>query len=127
MSWHRCLPASWEGNQRIDAILLLVAGGWGLLMVLLHRVQTCRSARASGGQGCRDRGAELTAVAACLLVGLLVQLAGEVLEPVQCGIDVDQGEIGLDDLQVKVPDVGEDAAHPPGRVVPSLARGSGFT
>ena len=40
-----------------------------------------------------------------LLFGLLAQLAGEIGEPVQCGIDADQGEIGLDDLQVKVPDV----------------------
>jgi hypothetical protein len=34
-------------------------------------------------------------------------------------------KLGLDNLQVQVPDVGEDAAHPPGGVVPSLARGSG--
>ena len=41
-------------------------------------------------------------MAARLLFGLLAQLAGEIGEPVQCGIDADQGEIGLDDLQVKV-------------------------
>jgi hypothetical protein len=67
---------------------------------------------ASGGlrRGDRDRGAEFTTVAARLLFGLLAQLAGEIGETVQCRIDADQGEIGLDDLQVKVPDVGEDAA-----------------
>jgi hypothetical protein len=75
---------------------------------------------ASGGlrRGHRDRGAEFTTVAARLLFGLLAQLAGQVGEPVQRGIDADQGEIGLDDLQVKASDVGEDTAHPPSRVVP---------
>ena len=60
-----------------------------------------RLAPASGGlgRGHRDRGAELTTVAARLLFGLLAQLAGEVGEPVQCGVDADQGEIGLDDFQ----------------------------
>jgi hypothetical protein len=53
---------------------------------------------------------KLTTVAARLLLGLLAQLAGEIGEPVQGGIDADQGEIGLDDLQVKFPDVDEDAA-----------------
>jgi hypothetical protein len=64
-------------------------------------------------------------MAARLLFGLPAQLASQVLEPVQGGIDADIGELGLDYLQVKVPDVVEDAAHPPGRVVPSLAGGSG--
>jgi hypothetical protein len=43
----------------------------------------------SGGLWCgsRDRRAELTAVAAGLLFGLLAQLAGEIGELVQCGID----------------------------------------
>jgi hypothetical protein len=31
-------------------------------------------------------------VVARLLFGLLAQLAGEIGEPVQCGIDADQGE-----------------------------------
>ena len=39
-------------------------------------------------------------MAARLLFGLLAQLAGEVGEPVQCGVDADQGEIGLDDFQL---------------------------
>ena len=53
-------------------------------------------ARASGGlrRGNRDRGAELTTVAARLLFGLLAELAGQIGEPVQRGIDADQGEIG---------------------------------
>jgi hypothetical protein len=83
------------------------------------------STRASGGlrRGRGDGGAELAAMAARLLLGLQAQLAGEVTEPVQGGIDADVGELGLDYLQVKVPDVAEDTAHPSGRVVPSLAGG----
>ncbi len=60
-----------------------------------------------------------------LFFGLVAQLAGEIGEQVQGGIDADQGELGLDDLQVEMPDVGQDAAHPSGRVVPFLAGGSG--
>ena len=60
-------------------------------------------------------------MAARLLFGLLAQLAGQILELVQGGIGAHQRELGLDDLQVEVPDVGEDATHPSGRVVPALA------
>jgi hypothetical protein len=42
-----------------------------------------------------------------LLFGLLAQLAGEIGEPVQGGVDAEIGELGLDDLQVEVPDVGQ--------------------
>jgi len=45
-----------------------------------------KHAQASGGKGCR-RPAEFTAVSARLLFGLPAQLVGEILEPVQCGID----------------------------------------
>jgi hypothetical protein len=75
----------------------------------------------SGGNRARDRRAELTAVTAGLLFGFLAQLAGEIGELVQSGIDAHQRELGLYDLQVEVPDVAEDAAHPSGRVVPALA------
>ena len=49
-------------------------------------------AQASGGlrRGNRDRGAELTTVAARLLFGLLAQLAGQIGEPAQRRIDADR-------------------------------------
>jgi hypothetical protein len=76
---------------------------------------------ASGAHRARDGGAELTTVAARLPFSLLSQLAGQALELIQGGIDADKRELGLDYPQVEVPDVGEDAAHPSGRVIPPLA------
>ena len=54
-------------------------------------------ARASGGlrRGNRGRGAELAATAG-LFFDLPAQLAGQVLEPVQGGIDADVGGVALD-------------------------------
>ena len=69
-----------------------------------RRVRASGSAAASGGlrRGHRDRGAELTTVAARLLFGLLAQLAGEIGEPVQGGIDADQGESASLHLAIQV-------------------------
>ena len=46
-------------------------------------------------------------MAAGLLFGLPAQLAGQVLEPVQGGVDAHQRELGLDHVQVEVPDIGD--------------------
>ena len=76
---------------------------------MLRRGSAGTGARPSGGlrRGRGDRGTELAAVAARLLFGLLAQLTGEIGELIQGGIDADKGELGLDDLQVEAPDVGE--------------------
>jgi hypothetical protein len=55
----------------------------------------------------------------------VAQLAARSVNCSSAGLTPTRVKLGLDNLQVQVPDVGEDAAHPPGGVVPSLARGSG--
>ncbi len=76
-------------------------------------------------RGIRDCSAKLTTTPPRLLFGFLAQLMGEFPELVQRRVDADERELALDHLQVEFPDVGEDPPHPSGRVVPSLAGGSG--
>ena len=62
---------------------------------------------------------------ASLLGGLALQLGAELGEPVQRGVDADEGELALDDGEVGAPDVDEDPAQVVGVVVPALARRAG--
>ena len=73
-----------------------------------------RTVAASGGlrRDC-DCGGELAAVVPCLLFGFPAELVGKALELVECRVDTETGELGLDYAEVEVPNVGEDAAHPP--------------
>jgi len=60
-----------------------------------------------------------------LLFGFRALPPGEVPELVKRRVHADESELGLDRLEIKLPDVGENALHPASRMVPSLARGPG--
>jgi hypothetical protein len=61
---------------------------------LIRQAKPCRIGKAGEVHDCSNSG------------------AGEIGELLQRWVDADQGELGLDNFQVQVPDVGEDAAHP---------------
>jgi len=57
-------------------------------------------------------------------VGGVLELGRLVLEAVKRRVHADQGELALNDGQVRAPDIGEDAAQVGGGVVPAFARGT---
>ena len=57
-------------------------------------------------------------------VGGVLELSRQVREAVEGGVHANQGELALDDGQVRAPDVGDDAAQVGGRMIPAVARGA---